>query len=226
MTGNAATLNGTVNPNFAATNARFEYGLTTSYGSIVDVASPPGSGNQPVAVSAMIDSLQPNRTYHYRLVAINSEGSANGADVTFTTAALAPVAITGEPTNVSTTGATLAGTVNPNGSATTAVFEYGLTTSYGSSVNVTPAPGSGDSTVAVSAALSGLQPNQTYHFRLAAVNQGGAVSGADGVFTTEGIPPPATAAYGRDRHGIKHHDYWCGARRHCQPKRLHGDSGL
>jgi hypothetical protein len=181
-----AMLNGSVNPNSVATSARFEYGPTTSYGSVIDVASPPGSGSQPVAVSAMISGLQPNRSYHYRLVATNSKGTSNGADFTFTTAAIAPVVITGAPTNVSNTGATLGGMVNPNGAATTAVFEYGLTISYGNSVNVTPAPGGGDSPVAVSATLSGLEPNQTYHFRLTAVNQAGMVSGADGTFTTVG----------------------------------------
>jgi hypothetical protein len=46
-----------------------------------------------------------------------------------------PTAVTGQATNISTSGATLNGTVNPNGSQVRDChFDYGTTTSYGSSV--------------------------------------------------------------------------------------------
>ena len=67
------------------------------------------------------------------------------------------------------TTATLNGTVNPSGSETTYHFEYGLTTSYGSTTTITSA-GSGFTAVPVSAALTGLIPGMLYHFRLTATN--------------------------------------------------------
>jgi hypothetical protein len=50
-------------------------------------------------------------------------------------------------------------------------FEYGPTTSLGSSATCSPAaPGSGSSPVLVSAAVSGLNANATYYFRVVATN--------------------------------------------------------
>ena len=78
-----------------------------------------------------VSPLTPGTTYHYRAVGVNSLGRALGADLTFTT--LAQPAVTTSPaTSITSTNATLNGTVNPNGAATTAYFRYGLTTSYGS----------------------------------------------------------------------------------------------
>ena len=80
----AATLNGSVSPNtLKAGDAsyNFEYGPTMGYGSVTPTATN-GSG----AVSAAVSGLSPNTTYHYRLVATNSDGgSASSADMTFTT---------------------------------------------------------------------------------------------------------------------------------------------
>jgi hypothetical protein len=52
-------------------------------------------------------------------------------------------------------------------------------------------PGSGTSAVPVSAALSGLTPNTTYHFRVLASNGGGTSNGIDQTFTT--LPSPPTS---------------------------------
>ena len=54
-----------------------------------------------------------------------------------------PTATTLPATNVTTNSATLNGTVNANNTSTTVTFQYGLTTSYGSSVTAGPEPGSG-----------------------------------------------------------------------------------
>ena len=95
----------------------------------------------------------------------------------------APTVITVAATNVTSFGATLNGTVNPNGSSTTAVFQYGLTTGYGNQVAASPVPGSGLSPVAISAAISGLICNRTYHFRAVATSTG-STNGSDLTFTT------------------------------------------
>ena len=93
----------------------------------------------------------------------------------------APGVITGSATSVTSTSATLNGTVNPNGEATTYYFEYGVDTSYGSTTSSSSA-GSGTSSVAVEAAISGLISNTTYHYRLVATNSEGTSYGDDKTF--------------------------------------------
>ena len=81
-----ATLNGTVNPNGQPATVQFQYGLTTAYGSIATVAGPL-TGSTGQAVSANLTGLTPGATYHFLVNATNVIGSANGSDLTFTTAA-------------------------------------------------------------------------------------------------------------------------------------------
>jgi len=50
-----------------------------------------------VRVSDAISGLTTGRTYHFRLVAMNTAGTANGSDLTFSTA-MAPTAVTGAAT--------------------------------------------------------------------------------------------------------------------------------
>jgi len=83
----SATLNGAVNPNGLSTTARFEYGLTTNYGSAVTVSSPV-NGTSPVSVNVRATGLTLNTMYHFRVVATNRAGTTNGADQTFQTTPL------------------------------------------------------------------------------------------------------------------------------------------
>jgi len=78
-----ATLNGTINPNSAATTFYFQYGTTTAYGSSTPVLSA-GSGAVAVPVYTVIPGLQEGFTYHFRLVATNANGTTNGSDMEFT----------------------------------------------------------------------------------------------------------------------------------------------
>ncbi len=178
--GSSATVTGTVNPNGTATNWNFEYGTTTSYGAATTAQSA-GSGSVNITVSASLSGLSPGTTYHYRLDGSSSAGSAQGADGIFTTAAT-PGATTQAASGLSATAATLNGSVLPNGQQTSYSFQYGTTTSYGSSTP-TSAAGSGTSAIPVSAAVSGLQAGQTYHYRLVATSSVGTSDGADLTFT-------------------------------------------
>ncbi len=97
----------------------------------------------------------------------------------------APAVSTNAASGVFSAGATLNGSVNPEGQSTTYKFDYGTSTSYGSSV---PSPagsaGSGTSTVNESATLNGLRPGTTYHYRIEATNATGTTDGPDQTFTT------------------------------------------
>ncbi len=101
-----------------------------------------------------------------------------------------PTATTGAATGVSATAATLNGTVNPNGSSTTAYFEYGTTTAYGSRTTA-QSLGSGTAPVSVSQAVFGLLCNTLYHFRLVATTSVGTTAGLDQTLTTSVCTPSA-----------------------------------
>lgn len=80
-----ATLNATVNANLASATVKFQYGLTTSYGSEITATPSPVTGNNATEVSAVLPNLAANTTYHFRVTASNSAGTSNGSDRTFTT---------------------------------------------------------------------------------------------------------------------------------------------
>ena len=83
---NSAWLNGTINPNGTATYAWFQWGTNTEYGSILP-STPWSVGDGTVAsnLSECLASLSPNTTYHYQMVAYNSNGTNYGGDILFTT---------------------------------------------------------------------------------------------------------------------------------------------
>jgi hypothetical protein len=94
-----------------------------------------------------------------------------------------PTVVTGSATGVTSTSATLTGTVNPNGQATTYHFDYGRTVTYGGRTPDTAA-GSANTATSVTAALTGLARKTLYHYRLVATNPSGTTVGADATFTT------------------------------------------
>ncbi len=99
-----------------------------------------------------------------------------------------PSATTGAATAVTSSAATLHGSIDPAGAATSYRFDYGTTTAYGQSTAVTPA-GSAAGSVAESADVSGLSAATTYHFRVVALRGGvPAAFGADQTFATASAP--------------------------------------
>jgi hypothetical protein len=103
----------------------------------------------------------------------------------FTLSAAAPTVTTDPASSVSTTSATLNGKVNPNGASITYYFEYGPTTDYGSTTQVTSLV-SGTVDVPVAADLTGLSQCAIYHYRIVATNYSGASYGEDTYFNTSG----------------------------------------
>lgn len=78
-----AVLRGAVNPKWAETIAWMKYGLTTKYGE-VSGSTNVGSGMEEVEMGIAVSGLLPWVTYHYRVVASNSVGVTEGADMTIT----------------------------------------------------------------------------------------------------------------------------------------------
>jgi hypothetical protein len=120
-----------------------------------------------------------NGTGHY----VSSSGVETALAETYTLHA--PYVKTGPATNVKATEATLQGIVNPEGQETTYHFEYGKTTSYGTSIPVPSASvEAGTNDLEESRVITGLEPETTYHFRVVAINGTGVTNGVDDTLTT------------------------------------------
>jgi hypothetical protein len=108
-----------------------------------------------------------------------------------------PVVTNSSPSDLSQSGATLSGTVNPSGQSTSYHFEYGTTTAYGTQTS--PADvGSGSTPVGVHQAILGLTPNTTYHYRLVAASSAGTTNGTDQTFTTPTTVQSQTVVLGHE----------------------------
>jgi hypothetical protein len=187
----AATLNGSANAKGTTLNLFFDYGLTTAYGTSVTASPSSTTGSTFNPMIAFLTGLSGNTTYHFRARGITTGGLiAYGNDMTFTTAPDPPAVITTAATSITTSGATLNGTVNANGGVATVTFDYGLTSAYGTTVNGIPNTVTGTSVNPVSAIITGLLPNTTYHFRVNGSNITGLTNGNDMTFTT--LPVLAT----------------------------------
>jgi hypothetical protein len=100
-----------------------------------------------------------------------------------------PSATTGAAGALADTSATLNGAVVTDLRATTYYFRFGTTDAYGSrTAGQDAAPGV--AATSVSAALTGLQPSTTYHFRIVATSEEGTAVGDDATFTTAATPLP------------------------------------
>lgn len=183
VTSSSAILHATVNPSANATKYRFEWGLTTAYGAASRIRSA-GSGTSAVSVMQGISDLLPGSIYHYRVVASNRFGDASGADRTFKTKGHPPPgATTGAAILIGHRGATVTGVIAPNGEATTYLFQYGLTSGYGSQTFSATVPASSPP-VNVSDQLQGLAPGTAFHFRIVALHGGIVSYGTDVMFVT------------------------------------------
>jgi hypothetical protein len=192
VTTKAATINASVNADGLDTHVYFEYGPTSAYGTSTPV--PPGtdigSNFGSVAAAASLSGLSASTTYHFRVVAANALGTTDGPDMTFTTATpTAPTVNSESSVSITSTKATLQAAITPVFADTHYFFEYGPTTAYGTQVPLPPGSDIGESNTEqdVTVALTGLQPQTTYHFRVVATSSAGTTDGQDETFTT--TPP-------------------------------------
>jgi hypothetical protein len=136
--------------------------------------------------------------------AVGSYENEASAQLTLAEGLTPPLTETTAATSVSGGGATLNGTVNPQGQESTYAFEYGPTIAYGTKVPVPAASlAAGWKTEKVSRAVTGLHLEETaYHYRLSATNTYGTTYGADQVinpvsWAVRSAPSPSGAKESR-----------------------------
>jgi hypothetical protein len=183
VTATAAQLVGTVEPNDAnLLSCAFEYGPSATYGQSVPCQSLPVAGGGAQAVSAHLSGLQPNRTYHYRLLASSAAGAAASADATFTTATSTQVPLVFPHPSISGTPA-----VGQRLSCHTGLpAGASVQVAYGWLRDLRPIPGASSSTYIVKGADSG------HHLQcqVSATNGGGTATARSAFVTIpfQGVP--------------------------------------
>ncbi|MES2661050.1 MAG: cadherin-like beta sandwich domain-containing protein [Verrucomicrobiota bacterium] len=185
----SALLLGSVNSNGGTTRVRFEYGETTGYGRFTESLGI-GNGDTEASVVLAAEGLLPGTLYHYRIVASNSIGTAEGEDKEFTTEFLPPVATTGAASVLSTTRMNIAGKVQARDAEALVFIDYGTDPqNLTHSVAATPAVVSGNLGTDVSAQLENLTQGTTYHYRVRATRVDGSDpdSGDTGSFNVAAI---------------------------------------
>ena len=86
VSGDSATLQAQINPDWSPTTYHFEYGTGESYGTSVPVpAAEIAASGSGVPVSVHVQGLAAGTVYHYRVVAGNEVGASSGSDHTLTT---------------------------------------------------------------------------------------------------------------------------------------------
>ena len=182
-----AVLNGVVNGDGKPAKYHFEWGTSEAYGA---TTPPIASGDAEEAAMTELPGLTTDTTYHYRIVAENENGTNTGVDRKFTTLPAVEALSTGPAQGLTTTSATLTGSLTPKGTQSFYYFQWGTDTAYGNSSPTPPGTdaGSGKTPVAAETDVTGLSPNTTYHYRLAGEDQYGVTYGEDRQVTTAGPP--------------------------------------
>ncbi|HEY3866562.1 MAG TPA: fibronectin type III domain-containing protein, partial [Solirubrobacteraceae bacterium] len=196
VTGESATLNGSLKPEGTAAEYFFEYGPTASYGSSTTPAT--SSSGAEVQVSAPVTGLIPFSLYHFRLVAKRVIGGVPymtvGQDQTIATLEGAVLIEAEQASGITPFAATLGGTVNPENSPASYYFEYG-TTSVTEHLFVPPGLVSGYGSITIAPqTIQNLSPGTEYHYRLIAENAFGSVEGPEQTFKT--LPASAPSING------------------------------
>jgi hypothetical protein len=211
LAASSATVAGLVDPGSGGHHAQddttyyFEYGHATTYG--LRVPNPVGDAGEGAGareVQAILNGLEPGRSYHYRIVASNDNANTEGGlpqvvygeDETFTTPATPPILSGVSVSGVTQSGATITATLDPQDLPTRYELQLGATPGL-----LQPAAaGTTSTTIPLSLAVGSLSPGTTYYYKLVAVNMNDTVEpeSAKGSFTTAlapaGVAPGALPA--------------------------------
>lgn len=172
--------------------------IVTERGVCYDTTQNPTTSNNKTVIgsgtgtfSTTVTGLTANTTYYVRGYAINSQGTAYGTQVSFTTSSLfsLPTVTTESVTTYTTNSAVLGGNVTNDGNAI--VTERGVccnTSQNPTTANNKTSIGSGTGTF--SATVTGLSANITYYVRAYAINSQGTAYGNQITFTTAASDNP------------------------------------
>jgi hypothetical protein len=165
----SAELHGVINPAGAPAAAWFEWGTTTALGNRTDTMTF-GPETTVQNFSQTLKNLEPHKTYYFRAVGYHSSATVPAEIGTFTTtdapAVTSLTATTLAASDITSTSATLNGSVNPGNSTVSVWFNVGTTESLGTRTDMQTL--TGIAAVSVTQPFKNLKPNATLYFRIEA----------------------------------------------------------
>jgi hypothetical protein len=202
VTSTTATLNGELNPHTEATTG-YEF-MYSPYGICEVFATEPGAEakGEALKVSTSVTGLEPNKTYTFCAVAIQTEAEVTevtfGSPLTFTTPTSKPTVESESAPAVAPFEATLEAQLNPNNQGTLYSFQYSSTPPAGEKLegaittvegtNLLSGFGVQPASVPTGAVLA---PETTYYYRVLATNATGTAEGKVEEFTTSALQAPS-----------------------------------
>jgi uncharacterized protein (TIGR02145 family) len=163
---------------------------TTAKPTITDSKTTDGTGTG--AFTSNLSGLIPNTLYYVRAYATNSEGTAYGNEVSFTTSQIVSATLTTTAASaITSTTAVSGGNITNNGGGDiTARGVCWSTTADPTTADSKTTDGTGSGTFTSN--LTGLLPGTTYHVRAYATNASGTAYGNDITFITLAVVPTLT----------------------------------
>jgi hypothetical protein len=184
ITDSSAKLTGTINLQGEAGGFHFLYGTSPDDLSSRSDEIAAGVVSTDTSATETLSGLTPDTKYFFKAVADNASDSTPASTVgSFTTQPGPPIISNVSVDSISDTAATVHFSINPQGSATTYLVEYGSDTGYGQRTPSGDA-GSNPGPVDESVTLTGLDPGSTVHFDVVATNEVDNTDSGDHSFDT------------------------------------------
>ncbi len=184
-----ATSGGNITYNGGATVTASGVIWSTSSNPTITLSTKTTDGAATGTYTSSITGLTPGTLYYVRSYATNSVGTSYGAQTSFTTLNTPTISATAYATSITSSTATIGGTITSDGGAavTTRGVVYGTSTG---SATFSVSSGTGTGTYTIN--LTGLTPATIYFARSFATNSVGTVYGTETSFTTIAIAPTLT----------------------------------
>lgn len=154
-------------------------GRDAPFESVLGVVIPAGTSEGNYFLGAYID--------HDNLI-METTVANNAAYYPISVLGSAPALVTDSAMDITAGSARLNATINPNGASTTLEFDYGTSTTYGSTLSLGDV-GAGTTEVSTGAVVTGLNCGTSYHYRARGLSSAGTGLGGDGTFTTAACSP-------------------------------------
>jgi len=185
-----ATSGGNITYNGGATVTVSGIVWSTTSTPTIAVSTKTTNGAANGAYTSSMTNLTPGTLYYVRSYATNSVGTNYGAQTSFTTLNTPTISATASAISITSSTATIGGTITADGGAsvTSRGVVYG-TSSGSATYSVTSGTGTGTYTIS----LTGLNPATTYYARSFATNSVGTVYGTETSFATIAIEPTVSA---------------------------------
>ena len=190
ITNNSATIGGNVTSNGGASvTARGICRSTTTNPSLSDSITVEGTGSG--IFTSNLTGLSASTIYYFRAYATNSEGTAYGNELSFSTATGPPRLTTKDVTSIQATTASSGGNIIDNGGASVTVRGVCWNTTNNPSLSDSITV-NGTGTGTFTSNLTGLDPYTLYYVRAYATNSGGTAYGNELSFKTAAGSPRLT----------------------------------